>query len=191
MYDADTGGSIISVSDFFVSSYTPSLDALLEARQRPVPPQVKVLAAIQPKPGKIWGPLPKAEEELKEITKAVPSENRIFLSDAGIQTDQPDYEGQHTTVENVVKNLPDASILHLACHGTQDLTNPLDSAFILANSQKLTIDELMKHHLPNAHIAILSACHTASNDTQQPDESVNLASALLFLGFSSILATKW
>ena len=180
--------SDICISDYFVSSYTPSLGALVDARRRPPPKEAKVLAAIQPNPGQVgWSPLPAVKEEMKEIVSLVPEENLVFLDNS----EEPDFEGVHTTVENVLEKLPEASVLHLACHGTQDVKDPLGSGFILDSGRRLTIEELMKHRLPNAHTAILSACHTASNDTQQPDESLNLASALLFLGFRSILATKW
>lgn len=49
----------------------------------------------------------------------------------------------------------------------------------------------MKHKLSNAYIAVLSSCHSVSNDFQQPDESINLASTLMSIGFSSIVGTKW
>ena len=91
----------------------------------------------------------------------------------------------------MIDKLPEATVLHLACHGEQNLKDPLKSGFILANAEVLTIEEMMKHRLPNAHTAILSACYTNSNDAKQPDESINLAFALMHLGFSSILATKW
>ena len=129
------------------------------------------------------------KDELKEIIQATPPSHLVSLGD----TDQaePDYEGRCTTVENVLKKLPEASVLHLACHGIQNMRDPLNSGFILANATELTIEELMKYRLPNAHTAILSACHTASNDAEQPDEAINLSSALMFLGFSNILGTKW
>ena len=186
IYDND-GTSRICVADFFVSSYTPSLDALLEARKRPVPTNMKVLVAAQPNPGMRWRRLVKVKDELQVVIQAVPKENLIHLSDSC----EPDYEGINTTVENVVKKLPEANVLHLACHGTQDPNDPFMSGFILAGGKRLTIEQLMKCRLPNAHVAILSACHTASNDVVQPYEELNLASALLHLGFSSIIATKW
>ena len=179
--------SSIGVSDFFVSSYTPTLEALLEARERPVLSGLKVLAAAQPNPGKGYSRLPSVKAELQEIVDVVPRENLLLLGDCTL----PDFEGHHTTIKNVLRKLPEANVLHLACHGNQDVKHPLDSGFILANGEKLTVQDLVKCRLPNAHTAILSACHTASNDVKQPDEAVNLANTLLALGFSSILATKW
>lgn len=181
------GPSPICVSDFFVSSYTPTLTALLEARKRRDPTDIKVLAAIQPEPGRGWSNLRHTKDELKEVVRAVPQEYLVSLNESS----QPDLEGTHTTVQNIIKKLLDATILHLGCHGIQDARDPLKSAFILANAERLTIEELMKHPLRNAYMAILTACYTASNDTGQPDDSLNLANAMLFLGFRSILATMW
>lgn len=163
------------------------MGALIDSRKRSIPANIKVLAAAQPDPGSPWSKLPDTREELHEIVKAVPPSNLICLGN----NNQPDFDGEHTTVENVLAKLADASILHLACHGEQSRNYPLNSGFILRGGERLTILDLMRCRLPNAHAAILSACHTASNDPVQPGEFVNLASALLFLGFRSIIATKW
>lgn len=184
------GSSPMCVSDFFVSSYTPSIGALIDAWKRPSRSPIshlKVLAAIQPNPGAGWTRLPEVGNKLREIVSSVPGEDMVSLSDSSA----PDFDGIHTTVKNVVDKLPIANVLHITCHGTQDIADPLSSGFILANGERLTIEELMKYNLPNAHIAILSACHTASNDTELPENSINLASAMLSLGFRSVLATKW
>ncbi|KAJ3485221.1 hypothetical protein NLI96_g5099 [Meripilus lineatus] len=39
--------------------------------------------------------------------------------------DKLDLTGEHTTVHNVLEMLPEVSILHLACHGQQDVDNPV------------------------------------------------------------------
>lgn len=189
IYHTFGGPSPICVSDYFVSSYTPSLGALVDGWQRPSPnPDVlKVLTAVQPNPGQPYSFLGQVRNELEEIVKVVPKENLVHLGGS----DEPDFDGVHTTVQNVLDKLPEANMLHLACHGTQDMADPLRSGFILANGERLTIEELAKHHLPNAHTAILTACHTASNDRRQPEDAINLASAMLVVGFRSVLATKW
>lgn len=147
--------------------------------------KAKILVAAQPSPGAGWAPIPKVKEEVKIVTDTIPEQGILHLGGT------LDHEGAHTTLENVVSRLPEANILHLACHGTQETTDPLKSGFILADGKRLTIEELMRHQLPNAHTAILSACHTASNHTDQLDESINLTSAMLSVGFCSLLATKW
>ncbi|KAJ3478083.1 hypothetical protein NLI96_g10005 [Meripilus lineatus] len=186
-------GSSTCVSDFFISSYTPSLSALIDTRNRPLPQpeSIKVLAAAQPNADSIeklkWKPLPSTKKELEEIARIVPKQNLLYLNGQ----DQLDFMGEHTTVKNVLDVLPEASILHLACHGEQDRYNPLKSGFILKNGERLTIQELIKQRTPNAYMAVLSACHTASNDAVQPEESMNLTRTAIFLGFSTIVGTKW
>ena len=181
------GDSYTSVSDYFISSYTPTVGALLRARKRLLPKRCKILTVAQPDPGPKLDKLPCVQDELQKILEIVP---HAFLIPPG-DSDRPDLEGKDATVGNVVNKLPEANILHIACHGVQDKDDPLKSAFILADGNTLTVEEIMKLSLPNAHMAILSACHTASNDPAVPDESINLASALLHAGFSSILGTKW
>ena len=181
------GDRCTSVSDYFISSYTPTVRALLRARERPLPNGCKILTVAQPNPGAGMNRLPSVRDELKKILEIVPEDNIIPLGDS----EKADLDGKDTTVENVSSKLHLANILHVACHGVQDKRDPLNSGFILAHGKRLTVEEIMKLDLPNAHTAILSACHTASNDAAIPDESINLASALMYAGFSSILGTQW
>lgn len=94
------------------------------------------------------------------------------------------------TVPAVIERLPTTSILHLACHGEQNATNPLLSGFCLRDG-KLTVSQLMHLNLQNATFAFLSACETAKGDAKQPDQAVHLAAAMLFVGFRSVIATMW
>jgi len=51
---------------------------------------------------------------------------------------------------------------------------------------------LIKARLPNAELAFLSACHSAAIDINNtPNEAINLASALQFCGFRSVVGTLW
>jgi CHAT domain-containing protein len=93
------------------------------------------------------------------------------------------------SVHSVLHNLPNAHIVHFACHGHQK-EDPLQSCFSL-NDGPLTISALMELNLPNAVFAFLSACNTAKGDKNQPDQAVHLAASLLFCGFRSIIATMW
>ena len=94
------------------------------------------------------------------------------------------------TTGSVVDHLPDATILHLACHGQQDTANPLESGFCLRDG-RLSVAELMRLSLPNAVLAFLSACETAKGHQTQPDQAVHLAAAMLFVGFRTVIATMW
>lgn len=94
-------------------------------------------------------------------------------------------------MDNVVSHLEHASIVHLACHGIQDSKDALDSGFILAGGERLTVSKLMQLNLSKANLAFLSACETAKGDAEQPDETVHLAASMLFAGFRSVIGTLW
>lgn len=181
------GRGAVSVSDFFISSYTPTLATLLEARVRQDPTDHKVLAVIQPHPGHGFDPLPNTRKELQEVYDIVPPNQLLSLDGSG----RMDLEGISATPENVMSKLPEVSVLHLACHGVQETLNPLRSGFILRDGLRLTVQDLMQQPLPHASIAFLSACYTASSDVERPDEAINLANGMLFSGFPSVLATMW
>lgn len=91
---------------------------------------------------------------------------------------------------DVVNSLPNATLLHLACHGYYSPTNPLDSGFVMGDKM-LTVAELMALNLPNAFLAFLSACETARTTDSQPDQAVHLAATMLFTGFKSVVGTMW
>lgn len=95
-----------------------------------------------------------------------------------------------STVDAVLQRLPNASIVHLACHGRQHPTSSLSSGFAFQDGP-LTILQLMQVTTPKAFFAFLSACESAMGDRSQPDELVHLAAAFLFLGFKSIVGTLW
>lgn len=209
------GTSSLCVSDFFISSYTPTLDALLAARSRSIPNTTRVLAAIQPNAGNGWTSLPNTKAELKEVRAIVPQEDFLALSavpqitvDGGPTTQldlDGELEGTYTTSSTILARLPEASVFHLACHGDQLPSNPLQSGFIMKGGERLTVEMLMRagagsqlnqeddggHSRGGGGIALLSACHTAGNDPERPDEAINLASVMLFVGFRSVLATMW
>lgn len=90
----------------------------------------------------------------------------------------------------VLDALPYTNILHLACHGYHNPSNPLDSGFVMRDKM-LTVPELMELKLPNAFFACLSACETAKAAKDQPDQAVHLAATMLFAGFKSVIGTMW
>jgi CHAT domain-containing protein len=93
-------------------------------------------------------------------------------------------------VQTIIQNLPQASVFHLACHAQQDPNDPLDSGFDLVDG-RLTLGQLMKLDLPRAQLAYLSSCQSAAVDENHPDEALNLAAVMLFMGFKSVVATMW
>jgi CHAT domain-containing protein len=165
-----------------VSSYTPSLSALLRARDGAVPTRREnlrvALIAECGKPG-IQPLIEGADEEVRVVAGLFKSVSASVVNDVDIKA----------TVRSMLDKLPQAHILHLACHGYQK-SDPLESCFAL-NDGPLTISALMELNLPNAMFAFLSACETAKGDQNQPDQAVHLAASLLFCGFRSVVGTMW
>jgi CHAT domain-containing protein len=98
----------------------------------------------------------------------------------------------HTSIADLRALLQDAPahILHLACHGVQDV-DPLSSALVMLQDGRLTIEDMLQLDLPEAVLAYLSACQTAKGDRNTPDQAVHLAAFMLFCDFRSIVGTMW
>ena len=138
------------------------------------------MAVIQPEtPG--YASLPFTRDELRNIEQYVPKECLITLGTPRAPA----------SADQVFSHLSDISILHLACHGERGEDSALDNAFVLGGAQKLKVSRIMELPMPNASLAYLSACHTATDDDESPDEVVNLAASLLFAGFRGTVATRW
>ncbi|KAJ6627697.1 CHAT domain-containing protein [Mycena sp. CBHHK59/15] len=166
-----------SVADYVVSSYTPTLTALLTPPSIPstVDNPLKVTAVIQPQTPD-HSPLPYTADDFG--TPQSPA-----------------------SVERVLAHLKTSSIVHFACHGTQDPRNPLDSALLIGDG-RLKVAQIMEqsgasHDATENYgqtgkgLVFLSACETAMGDTKVPDEAMHLAATLLFAGFRSVVATMW
>ncbi|KAJ7211511.1 CHAT domain-containing protein, partial [Mycena rebaudengoi] len=95
--------------------------------------------------------------------------------------------------ETVMHHLHNSSVIHFACHGTQNFGNPLNSGLILSDGH-LDMAWIMcipPKQKPDMKLAVLSACETAKGDVKMPDEAMHLAASLLFTGFGGVVATMW
>jgi CHAT domain-containing protein len=178
-----------STTSFVVSSYTPTLEALSASQMgSTVMTDPKVLVVAQ---SDVEG-LPRLKYVAEEYTciRAAVSDEYMLMVDGSGRNQQPG-EGQHTTPEEVLRSLNDASVLHLSCHGVQDRDNPLDSALILEGG-KLTISKMQSHRRTKlASLAYLSACMTATGEPSQSDEVIHMAASMLSAGFQGVVATMW
>ena len=168
----------ISVSDYVVSSYVPTIGALgaLPPTAHPTcsTKPFEMMVVIQPQT------LCYANQELRNIADHVPNECLVKLG----------VPGAPATVNKVVSHLSAASIAHFACHGEQNKENPLESSLILEDG-RLKISRIMHGSTPNASLAFLCACETAMGDEELPDEAMHLGATLLFAGFRGAVATMW
>jgi CHAT domain-containing protein len=161
-------------SNYFVSSYTPTIGALLLHNSPPSAEPFKMMVVIES------SELPSTKTELKVIEQHVSSD---MLIKVGVT-------GRPAEVEAVASLLPSASIVHFACHGIQHRTKPLDSGLKL-NDGLLRISRIMKETITNKSLAFLCACETAMGDKDLPDEAMSLGASLLFSGFHRVIATMW
>jgi CHAT domain-containing protein len=163
------------IMDVAVSSYTPTLEALLRPSMCAVPSSgdPKILIVSQPETPN-QRPIPGTEKEAAVIQSIFPQSTTLLNRDKGL-------------ISAVLEGMKTHSWVHLACHGIQD---SLDSAFLLEDG-KLKLSTLMLQSIPHAEIAFLSACQTASGDEQLPEEAVHLAAGMLNVGYKSVIGTMW
>ncbi|KAF7984563.1 hypothetical protein HWV62_13771 [Athelia sp. TMB] len=157
----------------YVSSYTPTVSALLRARRGLVhSPHVPRLLVIG-EPGDVT--LPSVQEEL-QIVQGLGKVVDVLVD-------------ERTRRDQVIQGLRTHEWAHFACHGHLD-AEPFLSSFELHEGQRLTLLALMQAKLPSAELAVLSACHSAAGDIiGTPDETISLTAALLFCGFRSVVGT--
>lgn len=182
-------GSTDCTSSYVVSSYTPTLSALLSARQKAHAirkADIRMLLAGVPHPCE-GEQLQEVVNETRMIKATVPPKNLIPLPPDADCSINP---SASASAHDVISRLPEATFLHLACHGRQDPENALDSGFAMRD-RMMTVAELMSVKLRHAFLAFLSACDTARGDEQQPDQALHLAAAMFFVGFPSIVGTMW
>lgn len=172
-----------TVIDRAISSYTPTLRALLHARAarpgRVGPPtgdgQVLVVAnpQIRGAPG-----LPGAQREadmLRDLFGA-----RVLA-----------LTGPQATRDAVLDALPAARWAHFACNADEDPASPSASCLLLADGQRLTVTEVARLRLHDADLAFLSSNSTSRTGRRLADEAIHLASAFQLAGYRHVIGTLW
>jgi CHAT domain-containing protein len=170
--------------DFIVSSYTPSLSALIHASEthNTTGISVQTPAALcvflaetphHPSAPKLPGTVAEADILLQHFLSSFTHLN-----------------GPQETVSEVLSGINQNSYLHLACHGTQDREVPTNSAFLLYDGS-LTLSKLIRSPSSSGELAFLSACETSMGDATMPDEAAHLAAGLLACGFRAVVGTMW
>jgi CHAT domain-containing protein len=170
------------LSDFLISSYTPSLTALIQALRANDGAQkkLKVLAIAQPSAlGQSY--IHGTRKEVESIKKLTTAENIPIVC----------LEEDAATVDDVQDAMVECRWVHFACHGVQDISNPTNSALLLAGSSRLTLSTIIQLDLPHADLAFLSACQTATGSKSLEDESVHLAAGMLLAGYRGVIGTMW
>jgi predicted metal-dependent phosphoesterase TrpH len=189
-HDSRADAAPATVLDRVISSYTPTLRALIHAR-RPGPATAvggggdrpgagdQVVAVAMPRtPGA--SDLPGAQAEAAGLQWRFPGRVTVLT-------------GPDATHDAVLAALPAGRWAHFSCHGASDLTNPSASCLLLDDHQQrpLTVVDVARLRLDGAGLAFLSACSTARPGGRLVDEAIHLASAFQLAGYRHVIATLW
>ncbi|KAG1824845.1 CHAT domain-containing protein [Suillus subaureus] len=170
-----------SLSDIYISSYTPTLTTLVRARRRvfrDVSPQ-HFVAIGQGNP-----------EGGKELKCVAPELTVVAQCLEPVVSSFTLLEDSDATVQGALDALNRNQWLHLACHGMPNRIQPFESSFAMRDGP-LMIKDIIRSDWQNPEFAFLSACHTTVGDEDSPDESIHLAAAMQFSGFRSVIGSMW
>lgn len=94
---------------------------------------------------------------------------------------------------DVADAVPGATHVHFACHGRFDVDRPLDSALYLADSEQLSLRDVLSEVLDvsGARLVVLSACQTGLADIGNLDELVGFPAGFIQAGVPGVISTLW
>ena len=142
-----------NIPDCYVSSYTPSLSALIKARSglvtRTTNPNL-LLVIAQP------------DEALRKVEEEIGHIQRLSKHNADVRV----LEGRDANHDTVLSGLRTHSWVHFACHGHLN-DQPFHSSFQLHNS-RLELVKLIPEQFPDAELAFLSTCHCGGRCGRYP-----------------------
>jgi CHAT domain-containing protein len=161
-------------SDLYISSYTPTLSALITSRNsgaRNISPP-NILLVAQPDPS-----FPRVSEEIQVIQSLdLPITSLI---------------SQNATPSAVLDGLCEHQFCHFACRGALTTGKPFNASFAL-HEKNLIILDIVRSRLPVGGCVFLATCHTAGvSDGSLPDEVLHLSAAVQYSGFRSVIGTMW
>jgi CHAT domain-containing protein len=138
-------------ADYVVSSYTPTLTALLRAqesspgfhRDKVKLGLVAALNAWDPSLPTLWN----VQDEVSYVQSAATAAS-IFVDNSN------SCEDHATLVPHVAEVFKSTNLVHIACHGIQNPDNALSSGFCLSDGD-LTVSHLMHLDLKDAFFCFL------------------------------------
>ncbi|MFC9607997.1 CHAT domain-containing protein [Streptomyces niveus] len=189
-HDADSPPNL-SVLDRVVSSYTPTLRALIwarESRSAPDVPRRMLIVSMPTTPGKRR--LRNAARETADLIRRFPGSQHTHLT------------GPDATKAKVLDELPRHAYAHFACHGGELLITEAEpgGALLLHLTPtgglhlydgKLSVADITHQTLPHMQLAVLSACKTAFGSLELLDEAIHPATALQHAGCRHVIASLW
>ncbi|KAF6749090.1 CHAT domain-containing protein [Ephemerocybe angulata] len=171
-----------SVNDYAVSSYTPTITALTDRvkNHRLVGSTASGLFLTSQPSVDGAPPIPGTTKEVRSIYERA--------KESGV--DALKLEGDDMTVAQCLEHMQAFSCIHLACHGSQNAAEPLQSRFLF-HQGSLELGTILKSNLEHADLAFLSACQTSTGKETLSDEAVHLAAGMLAAGYRRVVGTMW
>jgi len=186
--------SLDNTLSWAISSYTPTIKALVHARarqsalqgdhrDRTAKPRM-LIVSMPTTPG--YRDLPGVTLEISAIqhTTSTAFSHKVL---------------EHPDARSVLESITHCDMVHFACHGIPDAQDPFNSCLMMqrgpsdtATTDPLSVRQVWETNLGRASIAYLSACSTAENRaTRMMDEVIHLASGFQVAGFSHVVAAMW
>ena len=164
-------------SDLYITSYTPTLSALIGSR--------KPSKSSFEKPSVLLVANP--DDSLQDAWPEIWSVQRLTT-----MTRVTTLLGKRAKTSVVLEGLQDHQFSHFICHGNLVPEKPFDASFALYGRDRLTLLDIVRLRLPTAEFAFLSACHTAElTEGSIADEGLHLTAAVQYCGFRSVVGTMW
>jgi CHAT domain-containing protein len=85
--------------------------------------------------------------------------------------------------------MPEAGLIHLACHGRFDAAHPSASGLLCADGW-LTLDRLAELRLDRP-LVVLTGCETGRVRVDRGDDLVGMMTALIAAGASGLVTSLW
>ena len=169
------------ISNFVISSYTPTVRSLNDkflASSTSSKCTSLVLISQPNTPGYSSIPSTRTETYTLEALMKGTTVDALLLEDS------------NATREMVKAEMKSRSWVHFACHGVQDINQPLESGLCLHDG-RLELLEIIRQAIPNPDLAFLSACQTSKGDIKLSEEVVHLAAGMLAAGYRGVIGTMW
>ncbi|CAE6491066.1 unnamed protein product [Rhizoctonia solani] len=171
------------VFNYAISSYTPTLTALLSSSPSPSTNDTRIPAVSQEAtslPGYKLSKLPGTSKELACI--------KSHAEETG-NTDFLELVGDKATTTAVLAAMETHDWVHLACHAHQNVGDATKSGFFLHDGI-LDLASINRRSFKGKGLAFLSACQTATGTENLPDEAVHLASGMLMAGYTCAICGR-
>ncbi len=169
-----------SVLDRVVSSYTPTLRALAEARARTLSTMDERLLHIALRDTPDQPTLTAVDREKAILAGFFRESQRTLLA------------GVEATRAGILHHLTRHAWVHASCHGDQDLTEPANGGLVPYDwntSGRVRVLDVAAG--AGGEFAFLSACKTATGGVRNLDEAISFASALHYVGWRHVIGTLW